>query len=134
MIYFIFCPLISHNVYESCHLVLLVVRKLTATNVEITEHRLKTKIASYERKEQAEKIASIAVQRGIMAEDEAPEYAEHLASGGEDLKLVEEVVGRTSRALPLGKMLEKSASADNGNIPVGEDVLTNFLLSSDFVK
>lgn len=105
---------------------------LRAQQTEIAE--LKTKIAAYERKEQAEKIASIAVQRGIMAEDEAPEYAEHLASGGEDLKLVEEFVGRTSRALPLGKMLEKSASAESGNIPVGEDVLTNFLLSSDFVK
>lgn len=95
---------------------------------------LKAKIASYERKEQAEKIASIAVDRGIMAEDEAPEYAEHLASGGEDLKMVEEFMGRSTRGLPLGKTLEKTASAENGENAGGEDVLTNFLLTSEFTR
>lgn len=95
---------------------------------------LEAKIAEFERKEQAEKIASIAVSRGVLAEDEANEYAERLASGGEDLKMVEDFVGRATNGLPLGRTLEKTASAENGEVPVGDDVLTNFLLNSDFAR
>lgn len=105
----------------------------TLRNQQTKIAELQNKIQQFERKEQAEKIASIAVERGIMAEDEAPEYAEHLASGGEDLKLVEDFVGRSTRGLPLGKMLEKTASAESGDV-AGDDVLTNFLLSSEFTR
>jgi cell division septum initiation protein DivIVA len=93
--------------------------------------QLKTKIAEFERKEQAEKIASIAVDRGVLAEDEATEYAERLISGGEDLKMVEDFVRRSSGGLTLGKTLEKTASAEN-DVPEGQmDVLTRFLLGFD---
>jgi len=94
---------------------------------------LKTKVASLERKEHAEKIASLAVERGALAVEEAQEYAENLATGAEDLKMVEDFVGRTSRSLSLGKTLEKTASAEGGGEP-GQDVLTTFLLSSEYAE
>ncbi len=94
---------------------------------------LKAKVASFERQKYAEKIASVAVERGVLAEDESDEYVERLASGGEDLKMVEEFVGRASHGLPLGRALEKTASTES-ETPVGEDVLTNFLLNSDLAR
>lgn len=92
---------------------------------------LKATVASFERREQAEKIASLAVERGALAEDEADEYAEHLATSDQDLKMVEDFVGRASHGLSLGKPLEKTASAEGSEGDGQVDVLTAFLMNSD---
>ena len=95
--------------------------------------RLEGVVATHDRRAHAEKVASLAVERGVLSEDSADEYAEHLATGGEDLKLVEEFVSRSARGLPLGKTQEKLASADDSR-GAGEDVLTEFLLNSDLAR
>ena len=82
---------------------------------------LENKVAGYERLDFAEKIASAAVERGIMAADEAEAYAQDLANSDKDLKMVEEFVGRAAAGVPLGKMLEKVASEDHeGGTEPGE--------------
>lgn len=84
---------------------------------------------SRDRRDHAEKIASVAVDRGLLEAEEAAEYAEHLVKGDEDLKMVEDFMGRRAAGVPLGQVKEKTASAETGT---GElDVLTAFLLSSD---
>jgi len=93
-------------------------------------HELEAELARRDRREHAEKIAEVAVDRGIMDEDDAEEYAEKLASSAEDLTMVEEFVGRAAAGVPLGRSLEKVASDSEGG--EGEtDVLTAFLLTSD---
>jgi hypothetical protein len=110
------------------------VKAASAIRSQAAEIRqLKEKIASHDRRDHAVKIASLAVERGALSEDSVDEYAEHLAKGGEDLKMVEEFVSRSSRGLPLGKTLEKTASADDGQVS-GGDVLTEFLLNSDLAR
>ena len=69
---------------------------LRAQQAEI--ERLSGELAVRARRDHAEKIASTAVNRGIMAEDDANSYAEHLVDSDEDLKMVEEFVGRTAAA------------------------------------
>ena len=101
-----------------------VIRDLAAEN-----KNLKAELANRDRHDQAEKIASVAVERGLVAEEEADTYAEHLANGGEDLKMIEDFVGRSPVGVPLGTLKEKTASAEHST---GEqDVLTAFLLGSD---
>ena len=95
---------------------------------------LEQKISSFERQDYAEKIASAAVERGIMAEDEAESYAQDLAKSDKDLKMVEEFVGHAAAGVPLGKELEKVASEDvEGNPASGEAErrFNDFLLTSD---
>ena len=91
--------------------------------------RLKEELAIRDRASHAEKIASQAVERGIMDPADAEEYAKTLASGEKDLEMVEEFVTRTTPGVPLVAGLAKTASAENSNGDV--DVLTAFLLSTD---
>ena len=94
---------------------------------EIT--RLQNELAIRDRASHAEKIASAAVERGIMDPDDAAEYAQTLATGEKDLEMVEEFVSRTTPGVPLVEGLAKTASADTG---AGEvDVLTAFLLTNE---
>ena len=90
--------------------------------------------AARDREDHAEKIAHAAVERGIMGEDEAEDYAEKLASGTQDLSMVEDFVGRASAGgVHLGQTLEKTASEeDGGSGGGGQDVLTTLLLNSEF--
>lgn len=91
---------------------------------------LEADIARRDRRDHAEKIAHTAVDRGIMDEDDAEEYAEKLASSNENLTMVEDFIGRAAAGVPLGHSLEKVASESEGG--EGEtDVLTAFLLNSD---
>jgi|TARA_R100001463_G_scaffold89950_2_gene144695 hypothetical protein len=90
---------------------------------------LRETLAQKEREQRAEKIASHAVDRGIMEADEASEYAQGLADGDENLDMVENFISRTVAGVPLSSSLQKSASVSGAS---GEDVLTNFLLTSDF--
>jgi hypothetical protein len=95
---------------------------------------LENKVAGYERLDHAEKIASAAVERGIMAADEAEAYAQDLANSDKDLKMVEDFVSRAAAGVPLGKMLEKVASEDReGGTEPGsaESRFNDFLLTSD---
>jgi hypothetical protein len=111
------------------HIMLKAASAMRAQSSRISE--LEGVIASYQRRDHAEKIASAAVHRGIMDEDEAPSYADDLANSDENLNLVEDFVSRAAAGVPLGKTLEKTA-ADHSRGGDGEpDVLTTFLLSSD---
>jgi hypothetical protein len=93
-------------------------------------HELEGELVTRGRRDHAEKIASHAVDRGIMSDDDAKTYAEHLVESDEDLKMVEDFVGRAAAGVPLGATLEKQASAEDSG---GEaDVLTAFLLSSPY--
>lgn len=100
-------------------------RRLSSENAE-----LRAQLAQRERRDQAEKIAHMAVDRGVMDPTDATEYAEKLAASSDNLKVVEEFVGRAAAGVPLGKTLEKTAS-DNYEGGGGTDVLTAFLLNSD---
>lgn len=91
--------------------------------------RLKEELAVRDRATHAEKIASAAVERGIMDPTEATEYAKTLAAGEKDLEMVEEFVARTTPGVPLVSGLAKTASASHTNGDT--DVLTSFLLSND---
>ena len=91
-------------------------------------HELEQELQIRDRAEHAEKIASVAVSRGIMEEDEASEYAQSLVTGDKDLDMVEEFINRTAAGVTLGNPLEKDASV---TVDDGSDVLTDFLLSTD---
>jgi hypothetical protein len=91
---------------------------------------LEQDLANRNRASHAEKIASAAVERGIMDPDDAAEYAHTLANGQKDLEMVEEFVSRTTPGVPLVAGLAKTASAETNS--GGEvDVLTSYLLSTD---
>ena len=98
---------------------------LRSQQIEI--ERLRTELASIGRNRYAEKIASTAVERGIMDPDEAKDYAQQLADGDKDLEIVEDFVKRASGGIPLVEGLQKEASAGSSET----DVLTSFLLSND---
>ena len=89
-------------------------------------------ISKNSRQRHAEKIASVAAARGIVAVEEVENYASELASGSENLLLVEDFVGRAAAGVPLGRKLEKTASDHEGDSGDESDVLTTFLLSSDY--
>jgi len=112
------------------HIMLKAASALRAQDALILE--LKQKVASYERRDHAVKIAGAAVYRGIMEEDEADTYADDLANSTEDLNMVEDFVSRAAAGVPLGKTLEKSAADHSGGGDGESDVLTSFLLSSDY--
>jgi hypothetical protein len=91
--------------------------------------RLRVELSVRDRRGHAEKIANSAVERGIMAEEEAKDYADSLIEGDKDLDIVEEFVSRTAAGIPLSSSLQKTASATGTD---GEtDVLTSFLLTND---
>lgn len=100
---------------------------LRTQNEEIT--RLRNEIAVLNRHNYAEKIASQAVERGIMDPMDARDYARSLAEGNKDLSMVEDFVTQTTAGIPLGSGLAKTASVHSGS--AGADPLTMFLLSSD---
>jgi hypothetical protein len=93
---------------------------------------LKRQLAERDRHDYAEKIASQAVDRGVIDPTEAADYAEKLASSAQDLKMVEEFVSHAAAGVPLGQTLEKTASDNYDGGDGGTDVLTSFLLTSDF--
>ena len=97
---------------------------------EATIADLRGRLALKDRQEHAEKIASTAVERGIMDETEADEYAQGLAKGNKDLNMVEEFVERTVAGVHLGSALTKTASAGAGTDSAQADVLTSFLLNN----
>ena len=90
---------------------------------------LERDIASLNRHNHAEKIASQAVERGIMDPTDARDYALSLAEGSKDLSMVEDFVSQTTAGIPLGSGLAKIASEHSSNSEI--DPLTSFLLSSD---
>ena len=110
------------------HIMIKAASALRAQQARIGE--LEQEIARRDRVNHAEKIASAAVTRGIMDEDEADSYANDLANSSENLNMVEDFVSRAAAGVPLGMTLEKTA-ADHGGEGGGSDVLTTFLLSSD---
>ena len=91
--------------------------------------RLNSEISSLNRQKHAEKIASVAVERGIMDPTEAGDYATSLVTGEKDLEMVEDFVRQSTAAMPLGAGLAKTASEYNSS--GATDPLTSFLLSSD---
>jgi hypothetical protein len=96
--------------------------------------RLRGELAAKSRREHAEKIAHIAVEKGVIDESDASSYAEKLDRGGKDLETVEEFVAQTVAGLPLGESLQKLAEEQvdghvDGTSP--EDKFCNFLLTSD---
>ena len=97
---------------------------IRSQNKEI--QRLNDIIASRTRIDHAEKIASVAVERGLMDIEEAKDYASDLARSERDLGVVEDFVSRTAAGTPLSSGIKKVAH-DNGEI----DVLTSFLLTND---
>lgn len=97
---------------------------------------LEAKLAVRDRQEYAEKIAHVAVSRGIMSEDSAAKYADSLAASDRDLSMVEEMVSHGNGAgVPLGQEIEKVASDHTLHLSDGsraDQDFTNFLLTSDF--
>jgi hypothetical protein len=109
---------VDHLMVKAAH----VIRTLEA---EVTE--LRAEKAERARRDHAEKIASSAVERGIMEAEEAADYATSLAESDKDLSMVEDFVDRTAAGIPLGGGLEKEAHAEGGG---DTDVLTSYLLSN----
>lgn len=103
---------------------------LRAQDVRIKS--LEAQVAGYKRRDHAEKIAHEAVNRGIMESDEADSYASDLANSAEDLNMVEDFIGRAAAGVPLGRTLEKTAGDHSLGGDGESDVLTSFLLSSDY--
>lgn len=91
-------------------------------------NRLRQEIAVLNRHNYAEKIASQAVERGIMDPTDASDYARSLALGDKDLSIVEDFVTQSTAGIPLGAGLAKTASEYGSP---DSDPLTAFLLSSD---
>jgi len=92
--------------------------------------RLRAVIADNDRRDYAEKIASSAVNRGIMDPEEAKDYANSLTESDKDLSIVEEFVNRAAAGVPLGNSLQKVASVEGAQD--GEaDILTSFLLTNE---
>jgi len=89
-------------------------------------NRLTEILTSKNRYDYAEKIASTAVEKGLMAIEQAKDYADSLANSEKDLQIVEDFVSRTSTGVPLSTGIQKIAN-DNGE----SDVLTSFLLTND---
>lgn len=115
---------LNHILIKSAHVI-----RTQAAEIET----LKQQLADQDRHTHAEKIASIAVDRGIMSEDNAREYANSLAESDRDLGMVQEFVESNNGAgLPLGSELTKTAADDTlGSGDTAEDRFANFLLTSD---
>ena len=111
------------------HIMTKAASTIRAQDARIRE--LEFELARRDRVDHAEKIASEAVNRGMMDIDEAEAYASDLANSQEDLKMVEDFVSRAAAGVPLGKTLEKVAS-DSSTGSGEADVLTSFLLSSEY--
>ena len=92
--------------------------------------RHRVTIASTDRRDYAVKIASSAVNRGIMDPEEAKDYANSLTESDKDLSMVEEFVNRAAAGLPLGNSLQKTASVE-GTQDGEADILTSFLLTNE---
>jgi hypothetical protein len=92
--------------------------------------RLRAVIADNDRRDYAEKIASSAVNRGIMDPEEAKDYANSLTESDKDLSIVEEFVNRAAAGVPLGNSLQKVASVE-GSQDGEADILTSFLLTNE---
>tara|TARA_Y100000310_G_C20503728_1_gene725326 strand:- start:383 stop:754 length:372 start_codon:yes stop_codon:yes gene_type:complete len=113
---------LNHLLVKSAH----VIRTQGAEIQELKQH-----LADKNRLDHAEKIASIAVDRGIMSEDNATEYASKLAESDRDLSMVEDFVSRNSGAgLPLGNEMSKTASDDPmADGETAEGRFSNFILT-----
>ena len=97
--------------------------------LESENARLTAQLATRARSDHAEKIASVAVDRGLMDEDDGQEYARDLAKSDKDLGVVEDILKRSAKGIPLGHT--KTASAhDMDRDASGDDVLTAFLKTS----
>lgn len=94
---------------------------------------LEGQLAGKERHEHAEKIASAAVDKGIMDPTDADEYAQTLAAGDKDLDMVEDFVSQTVVGVSLGESLQKVASVEGADGDTPEDAFVNSLMSSEFV-
>ena len=115
---------LDHQLIKSAHVI-----RTQATQIA----ELKDQLSLKNREEHAEKIASIAVSRGLMSEDSAEDYAKTLADSDRDLNMVEEFVARNSgTGLPLGDEMAKTASDDIAlNDGSAEADFNNFLLTSE---
>ena len=104
---------------------------IRAQNTRITE--LESELGRRDRKAHAEKIAHQARERGLMDEDQSVEYAEQLATGSDDLQVVEDFVNRSAAGVPLGTDHEKTASTEPGVEGQAEADFASALLNSDLV-
>lgn len=101
----------------------------TLRTLQADNDQLRAQLAIGARRDHAEKIASSAVERGIMDPEEARDYADSLTEGDKDLAVVEDFVTRTAAGVPLGASLQKEASAESGDMD--SDILTSFLLTNE---
>ena len=88
--------------------------------------RLRVELGRRDRNDHAQKIASLATERGMMGDSESRDYAQQLVDSGQDLSVVENVISNTAAGFPLGSTLSKPAADDTVH---GDDVLTTFLLT-----
>jgi hypothetical protein len=72
-------------------------------------------LARFTRTEQAQKIASSAVERGMVGPDEANDYAAQLVDSGDDLDSLQSAVDMVAPTAPLGA-LKKTASEHDGEM------------------
>lgn len=91
---------------------------------------LRDELLKRDRQEHATKIASSAVERGMMDVNEASDYAQTLVESNKDLDIVEDFVSKTVTGIPLGSGLAKTAS-DHSIMGGSTDVLTAYLLSNE---
>ena len=101
------------------------------TQQAIIDDLQQEKIAAARRR-RADRVANGLVVGGHMDTASAEDYAEIISSSDRDLGVIEDFVSRTGQNIGLGEPLRKVAGHD---VPSnGPDVLTSFLLSSDFVS
>ena len=111
---------IDHLMVKAAH----VIRTQQSEIVELRKDK-----ADRDRRDHAEKIASSAVDRGIMDSEEGDDYALTLAESDQDLSMVESFVERTAAGVPLGGSLQKVASVEGGE-EGDSDILSTYLLSN----
>ena len=118
---------------EINQLMLAAASTIREQQAEIDEYR-KEKLAR-DRRDQAEKTAALAAEKGMIAPDSVTEYAAHLANGKDDLHSVHNLVTRSSGGgIPLGESFHKEASEDDETESPGDPSMTPvdlFLLNSD---
>ena len=107
----------------------LMVKSASGFRVLIEENkRLRQALADRDRRDQSEKIASAAVEKGWVSQEEADTYASNLYQNGKDLSPVEELVNHSATGIPLSPGIQKVASDLGGDQEL--DPLTLCLLEN----
>jgi hypothetical protein len=98
-----------------------VCRNLAAENRE-----LKVENASYKRREELQKVAGVAIERGTMEDADIGSFVDRWADDATPLEVLADFVNRTPAGVPLARLEHEKVAGVSG-IDGEADVLTTFL-------